>query len=277
MRCEIITSPVLLTCALAILREMHEKAPIRTVLRLEYEGDCEWLMTYGIGDHERGGWFRDHVMSGRHAITWDLPYWDRKNRPDRPMRLSIDAMHPQKWIDDRPPSRWDRQGIALREDYDPDGPIILVGLGAKQNTALRQECLTWEKKRLPQIREVYPNARIVYRPKRLEDPSMPDLDRNDETPIDKVLRGASLVVCRHSNVAIDACIAGVPVVCDDGAASALYGGDLRQPVYPSHEERLRFLRNLAWYQWQPSEAKECWAFLLQRIGQGVRLKEAALA
>ena len=47
-----------------------------------------------------------------------------------------------------------------------------------------------------------------------------------------VLNGCSVVVCRHSNVAVDACIAGVPVECEGGART---GGDREEDGDPGGE------------------------------------------
>jgi hypothetical protein len=102
---------------------------------------------------------------------------------------------------------------------------------------------------------------VVYRTK----PRLPgkNLDRvkwpfisTGEFVVD-ALRGASLVICRHSNVAIDACIAGVPVECEDGAAYWLY----RRGSVPTVAQRLDFLHRLCWWQWRFSEMDKAWLFL----------------
>jgi hypothetical protein len=72
--------------------------------------------------------------------------------------------------------------------------------------------------------------------------------------IEAVLASASLVVCRHSNVAVDACRMGIPVVCNDGAAAAIYPSRLEdEAMQPSFETRAEFLRRLAWWQWSAAE------------------------
>src|SRR5207247_6184250 len=121
---------------------------------------------------------------------------------------------------------------------------------------------TWERAALLRIRRVYPVRPIIYRPKNEDGTILPGTRKMAGMPIEQVLRRASLVMCRHSNVAVDACIAGVPAVCEDGAASWLYNNDLENPTNPTYEQRLRFLRNLAWWQWRPTEAAQCWQFLL---------------
>jgi hypothetical protein len=108
---------------------------------------------------------------------------------------------------------------------------------------------------------------VIYKPKRHGDPPLPGFPMRNGPIIDS-LRGCSLVVCLHSNVAIDACIAGVPVVCEDGAAAALYTNDIRHPVKPTREQRMAFLESLAWWNWLPIEAPKAWAYALDRISSG---------
>ena|SRR3990167_7173708 len=78
---------------------------------------------------------------------------------------------------------------------------------------------------------------------------------NDVDPIEALLKGASLVVVRHSNVSVDATIAGVPFECEDGAAVWLTQKDY------TPENRLNFLRRVAYWQWHKGEVKEAWRFL----------------
>jgi hypothetical protein len=265
MRCELITAPDMIVPAARMMHALAAAAPVEVKVRLTYHGDCELLMTYGIGHAVRRPWFFQHVASGRHAIGWDLGYWNRSG-DNRAMRVAIDADHPQSWLRDEEQHRFDSYGIPLRDDHDPNGPIVLVGLGPKANQVLGTEEMTWERAALVRIRRTYPSADVIFRPKRAGDPrTLPDTRRLAGMPIEEVLAGASLVVCRHSNVAIDACIAGIPVACEDGAAAALYDNDFANPVKPSAEQRRRFLRNLAWWQWTPQEAAAAWRYLLARL------------
>lgn len=265
MRCELIIAHDMIVPAKTMMQALAKAAPVDVKLRLTYHGDCDLLMTYGIGHAVRRPWFFQHVASGRHAIGWDLGYWNRSG-DNRAMRVAIDADHPQAWLRDEEDHRFDSYGIELRDDHDPDGPIVLVGLGPKANNVLGIEPTSWERAALVRIRRTYPSSEVIFRPKRVSDPrTLPDTKRMAGMPIEEVLAGASLVVCRHSNVAIDACIAGIPVACEDGAAAALYDNDIGNPMTPTPEQRLRFLRNLAWWQWTPQEAADAWRFLLARL------------
>jgi hypothetical protein len=238
-----------------MLQAMIEAAPIPICVREAYVGDCEILMTYGTGHAIRRPWWLKHLAKAGRCVGWDLGYWRHE---EGTMRMTLDADHPQRWIREEPASRWDAWGIELREDSAPDGPAVIVGLGQKALAVHRLAPLQWEQAAAARIAKK--GRKLVFRPKRVADPRLRRVPLAIG-PIEDVLRGASLVVCRHSNVAIDACIAGIPVICEDGAALALY----RDGPEPTRDQRLQFLRGLAWWQWKPTEARDAWTYLLQRL------------
>lgn len=230
---------------------------VRCIVTERYRKAAPLLMSYGLGHPERRHQTEAHVAAGGRLVGWDLGYWDR----DTSMRCTVDAGHPRA-LPDMPGDRWDAAGIALRDDWNPDGPVVLIGMGIKSRQQFGLRGQEWEIGTLAAIRAVTDRP-VLYRPKK---PEHLDGCRNADGPIQDAIRGASLVVCRHSNVAIDACIAGIPVACEDGAAATLYGSDLACPVRPGRAERLRFLQNLAWFQWRPTEAVQAWRFLLKVLG-----------
>lgn len=241
-----------------MIEAMIAAAPVEVRVRERYRGECDILMTYGMGHPVRRPWWQQHRAAGGRCIGWDLGYW---RRDDGMMRCTIDHDHPQAMLRPEPPERWDRERIALRSDGKANGPIVLVGLGAKTVRDHGMKSLRWERGQIERLKAERPARKIVFRPKRPNDRS-PN-GTADNRPIEAVLNGASLVVCRHSNVAVDACIAGVPVQCEDGAAHALYANNEQ----PSPDERLQFLRSLAWWQWHKTEAADAWTYLLSRINE----------
>lgn len=243
-----------------MMQAMIDAAPkvgVRCIVTETYRRKANLLMSYGLGHLERRRGTEAHVAAGGRLIGWDLGYWDRESA----MRVTVDSGHP-KAMPDMPADRWSRSGISLREDFNPKGPIILVGMGHKSRAQFGYEGQAWELGKLKQIQRQFPGHRVLYRPKKPESWQASEISVGS---VEAALRGASLVVCRHSNVAVDACIAGVPVVCEDGAAAALYGSDLSNPVIPDREARLRFLQNLAWWQYRPEEAVMAWKFLIKVI------------
>lgn len=218
----------------------------------DYRGDSPWLMLFGVGAPKHYAARDLHVASGRRVMLWDLGYFGRQKLTGY-CRGSLDHDHPQAWLDKAPQdgTRWAAHGLRLREDYKPDGHIVLVGLGRKGRVYHGEG---WEERKYAELVQRFPDRRIVYRPKRHSDPLVLPCKRAADGQIQDVLRGASLVVCRHSNVAVDAVVAGVPFEAEDGAAMWLVGKEWNKA------NRLDFLQRLAWFQWRPDEAARGWAF-----------------
>lgn len=262
LKVEVLLPPGMVIRGEKMLNAMVAAAPradVDVIVSKSWQGAAPVLMAYGLGHPVRRLWTEAHKKQGGRLIGWDLGYWLRDVPRTFSMRCTIDDDHPHRWIRKESPDRWNATGIELREDHDPSGPIILVGMGRKQCVLMGIGWQDWERKKLEELKARFPGRRIVFRPKR-------ETDRLDGAPsilgtIEQVLQGASLVVCHHSNVAVDACIAGVPVECSDGAAYALY----RDNPNPSREERAEFLRSLAWWNWNPTEALAAWWYLKERL------------
>lgn len=257
MRAEILIDATMANRGARMLDAMIAAAPMPVHVTRKYSGTCELLMVYGTGHPLRRPWWLDHIASGRPAVGWDLGYW---NRDAGTMRLTINADHCQRLIQPESPERWDREHITLRNDSKPRGHVVIVGMTAKANRMHLMGRMRWETREARIAQMQYPGREVVYRPKRDTEPTIPGI-RTVRGEIADVLRGASLVVCRHSNVAIDACIAGVPVKCEDGAAFALYRGNPE----PTPEQRLEFLRSLAHWQYSPNEAELAWKFIVSKL------------
>ena len=113
---------------------------------------------------------------------------------------------------------------------------------------------------------------IVYRPK----PSWKQARAIDgasyakEGQIESILDGAHALVTHHSNTAIDAIAAGVPVHCETGVGSILSTvslDDVENPRVPSDAERLSLLQDVAYLQWSIAEMRSgvCWDYLRGRL------------
>lgn len=227
------------------------------------------LMLYGLGGRDRLPFADRHLRGGGRTACWDAGYWGRKGE-DRYFRLAFDGFHCPQMImrgADPGPERWASAGLAaIRDKFTPSGPIVLVGNGYKANAVGAEG---WSASMSREIRRTFPGRTIHYRPKReFREPSVVRDRVVDEGSIESVISGASLVVCRHSNVAVDACRLGVPVVCQDGAAACIYPSKLSDAdKQPSLEKRMEFLRRLAWWQWSTSEAikGEPWPWIVRQL------------
>lgn len=219
-----------------------------------YAGRSEWLVLFGVGAPVHHAARLRHIAAGGKVLIWDLGYFGRA-KVGGFVRCTLNDDHPQHLLDRAPDdaSRWRRHGIALREDADPDGHIVLIGLGSKQRIYVGP--IEWERRTYNDLVNRFPGRRIVYRPKKKDDPVTLPCERNGSSPIADLLKGAALVVCRHSNVAVDAAIAGVPFEAQDGAAMWLKAREF------TPANRLAFLQRLSWFQWHPNEASKALDFI----------------
>ena len=262
MECEVLLTPDMSRRGHRMLTAMCETAHafgVKVHVSEVWRKKAPVLMTYGLGHMVRRHWTEAHQRNGGQIVGWDLGYWDRESKAICKMRVTVNADHPWRMIAPESPERFAESNIDLRDDYDPRGHIVVVGMGRKQRNWKGLGHQDWERAKIKALREEFPRRQIFYRPKR---PERIHGVNNIGGPIEEVLKHASLVVCHHSNVAVDACIAGVPVRCDDGAAYALY----RITENPTRSQRLAFLESLAHWQYSQLEAAQAWPFLKAKLG-----------
>lgn len=243
---------------------------VRTVSAPSWESD--WLIMWGLGHPDGQALIREGRGRGVRVLGWDLGYWLR----DTHYRLSIDDEHPQGVVMavDRLPTRWESFRVPLRECYRADGPIILIGIGRKSAETYGEQPGEWERRTIAAARAAWPGRELQFRPKAgLGNIISIDGLETRLGQIDDVLVGAALVVCRHSNVAVDAIVAGVPAIAEDGAASAVCCNAIQAGPLPERLDagtRRRFLSNLSYFNWSCDEMgrAETWATISGIVALG---------
>ncbi len=226
-----------------------------------YIGNAEVLVMWGVGAPGRSQIRDRHVKAGGHVLLWDIGFFKRCKIYGQ-CKVSINDDYATRWLDrtEPKPDRWERVKLTLDDVHDPKGHIVLAGVGPKQHAYMAGKIDHWERNKLDELRRRFPGRRIVYRPKPMR-PFVPlPCETDNESPIADVLRGAALAVCMHSNVAIDAVLAGVPFESEDGVSTWLRG----KPY--TTETRLDFVRRIARWQYRQSEMVEAWKFLRGIIG-----------
>lgn len=231
-------------------------------------GPCDILVMYGMGGARQFPVAIRHLAQGKTLITFDVGYWDRNYR-HRKWRVSINGFHCHDYIflGERPsPDRFIESGLKVYPDKIQDGPILLVGNGPKSNAVGADG---WAAKKSKEIKKLFPGLKITYKPKpkRPIEPGV-KFDFVTHEPIDDALKKVSLVVTRHSNVAVDACRLGVPVVCEDGAAASIYPARLSDyKNQPDLTMRLEFMHRIAWWQWSTREIRDgkFWPWMADRL------------
>jgi hypothetical protein len=225
-----------------------------------YDGHADLLLLWGPGAPDRIEPMRQQVERGGHVVAMDLAYWDR----DQKFRVSIDAPHPQAWVMRQAHSarRFEADRVPVSDSWRPNGPVLIAGIGDKAGTQYGAEAVrAWEREMIACAKAV--GRAVHYRPKKPMSYVPPGVATVRGGTIEQALNGVSLVVTWHSNVAVDAIRCGVPVVCRDGAAAALYpSGRWQADLAPVDDAtRRQFLANLSFFQWHPKEAAKFWAWL----------------
>lgn len=208
-------------------------------------------------------------------VIFDCGYFLREysDKQNRHFRLSINEYHPKNL----PPAdgdRWDKLGIQLEDLYNPSGHIILVGRGRKTRRQQGGLAPTWEKEAYKKLRTVYPDRKIIYRPKKMEE-KIRGCKTDYQTPIRDLCKGAALIYTQRSNIGNEGIVYGIPVITEDGPASDICANNLFHEIYPlPFETRLDFLQRLAYWQWSLYEMKcgEPWPWIIQQVKIRTRLK-----
>lgn len=149
LRSNSVAAPMLQALKHAAVAAGH---PVREVAQA---GRSDWLVLFGVGAPDRDAARVRQIARGGHCIAWDHGYVLREKKGGH-LRLSINDDHPWRWFDATPPeaSRWDALGVPLREDADPVGPIILVGMGTKSRVYLKDA--DWEQRTLGLLEARFP-------------------------------------------------------------------------------------------------------------------------
>ena len=227
----------------------------------QYPGkpDTDAAVFYGFNREILDG----YRQAGKKAIYVDLGYWQREGQMGH-HKLGINSRHPTDYFQRRQhaPDRWKRLNVAIapwRTPKNPNAPIIVAGMSGKGAAAEGFRPEQWERQAVAELRK-HTARKIVYRPKPNWTGSKPiegaEFQRGDSQGCDvpAVLRNAHAVVTHHSNVAVDALLAGVPVFCMEGIAAKLGLQDLskiEEPIRPDGREQWAY--DAAYTQWTVHE------------------------
>lgn len=202
--------------------------------------------------------FEDY-RAKRRALYVDLGYWGRRKRTrwDGYHKIVLNSRHPTAYFQQHEHSadRFLSFGVPIQPWREDGRHILVVGMSAKAAYAEGLKPEEWERDTIARLAQLTKRP-LVYRPK----PNWPEakkiagasFERDQSLP--EAFRECHAVVARHSNVAVDALLQGVPCICPHGAASVLSGHDLTQiESPPTPEGRLQWAADLAWTQWSLEE------------------------
>lgn len=228
--------------------------------RIVLSCNADVFASYGWVNKPLFDLYRD---TGRTFLYLDLGYWSRKNGMGDYSgyhKVVVNGRHATAYFKvDRPDDRLD--DAPTIQGWRGDGShIVVAGMSAKSAPASGFRPLEWEHRVIAEIRKLCDRP-IVYRPK----PSWKDARPIVGTRFSSVretirdaLAGAYGLVTLHSNAAIDALAAGVPICASEGLASAVSCESIAELINRPRRDmdREAFLRQVSYCHWTRHEISD---------------------
>ena len=225
-------------------------------------------VAYGWG---HPGLFDAYRAQGGHFAYLDLGWWGRKPKTDvlgGYHKIAVDAREPTAYFRGNfATSRFATHSLTAAPWRASGSHVLLAGMSAKSAKTRGYGAQEWEMATIQAIRAVTGRT-IMYRPKPSWAEATPipgTVFSYPEVPIEKALLDCWAVVTLHSNVAVDALLAGVPVNVQEGVAADFSTPlvQIETPRLPDGREQL--MADIAWQQGLPAEmaSGEAWRHLLE--------------
>lgn len=209
------------------------------------------------------GWKRHAQYQGYPRFVYaDLGYWHR----DTHYRLVAGGWSPERYVRaGLPCSRLDLLGVKVQPWRTGGDTVVIAGSTAKSCVEHGLKYRGWEARVAAQLSDC--GKRVVYRPKPTDrnKAPLPGVEY-DEAPLAESLARACAVVTHHSNAAVEALVAGIPVHCETGVAAA-FSVPLSEIAQPQlMEGREQFLADVAWLNWSLEEMRSgaAWDHMKER-------------
>lgn len=203
----------------------------------------------------------DYIGAGKKALYIDLGYWGRRKRTryDGYHKIVVNDRHPTAYFQDRkhPADRLAVHGVKIEPWRKKGNHIVVVGMSAKAALFSGFQPHQWERDTIAKLRKLTSRP-IIYRPKPnwLGAKHLAGSTMMKTQPLDDVLAGAHCVVAHHSNVAVEAILAGIPAICPEGVASVMASHqleDIEDPRKPKGREQ--WAADIAYTQWSIDEMR----------------------
>lgn len=209
------------------------------------------------------GWkWRSRFAPFKSYAYADLGYWNR----DAYYRFAVSGWSPERYVrQGLPATRFELLGLRIKPWRTGGREIVVAGSTAKACADHGVAYQSWERRVIARLTGC--GRPVVYRPKPNDRNATPIAGTLDRRPVSEMLASAYAVVTHHSNTALDALLAGVPVHCETGAAAAFSVPLDQISESPLRDGREQFLFDVAWLQWTLDEMRtgEAWKHLRQYL------------
>lgn len=189
----------------------------------------------------------------------DLGFWGRSADRDRAyLKLALGGRWSPLVDYDYDDTRLRVHGVKVETTRKPGIRVLLCGMSAKAAGTWNLKPQEWEEMAVRRLRAA--GAKVIYRPKPTwsNAHSIAGADYDRGRPIEEILPKIDAVVSHHSNAAVDALAAGLPIYVETGIAKQLSVSTIEDAVSAQAldcDTRARFLRQVAWHQWTLDELR----------------------
>jgi hypothetical protein len=214
--------------------------------------------------------FIEYRRTGRKAVYVDLGFWCRTagGKLYGYHKVAVNSRHPTAYFQNRQKTsnRFAKLSVPILPWRKGGRHILVAGMGAKASAVEGFKPTQWEEAAIREIRR-YSDRPIIYRPKpswRGATPIDGTIFDDGNADLNQVLGDCHAVVSHHSNVCVDAILAGIPAFCWHGVAVPMSLRDLtliETPLYLDGREEWAW--NIAYTQWRPDEMSmgDTWRYL----------------
>jgi len=234
--------------------------------------EADYAVHYGFADRLREVY--NNYKEKSTVVYLDLGYWQRRirTRYDGHYKVVVNGRHPTDYFQNHrhDDSRLTHLGVQIEDWREGGDSIIIAGLSEKAARAEGLDHQAWERQAYATLKR-HTDRPIIYRPKPNCSRSRPikgALYDKRSTPAE-LFKKAHAVVARHSNMAVEALCAGVPVFVEAGVALPMARTNLVRIEHPHYPKgRRQWASDIAWCQFRLDELKSGLPF--------VHLKEEGL-
>lgn len=189
----------------------------------------------------------------------DLGFWGRStDRATAYLKLALGGRWSLLVDHDYDDTRLRVHGVKIEKTRQPGKRVLVCGMSAKAAGTWDLRPQQWEEMAVRRLRAA--GATVVYRPKQSWSGAyaIPGAEYNRGGEIQQILPMVDAVVSHHSNAAVDALAAGLPIYVQTGISRPLSIPTIEAAVGAEgldYETRARFLRQVAWHQWRLDELR----------------------
>lgn len=255
--------------AVHIAQAMHQglqKCGVQAVITNRFDGvKADIAIAYGWVHEDI---FNAYKAEGAHYAYWDLGYIERAGLEGY-HRLAVDSWDTaDNMLRGCSDDRINRLGVQLKpwRNNSRANDLLVIGMSSKAAITHGFDFGEWERRIVQSLHSVEYPFGIKIRPK-------PNREVRHQPSIEHALRHAHMAIMHHSNVAIDAVIAGVPVYAEKGVGRIVSNGltsmDICKPLVLSDMRRMQFLADVAYAQYSVPEMRDgtVWQCIREIINQ----------